>query len=194
MRKLPTVLSPDEAEALLRQPNLRAVTGLRNRAMLEIMLWAGLRVSEVCDLRNRDVRWNANRIEVRQGKGAKDRVVPMTPGLAAMLRQWHERRPDSEFFFCTGCTRGGVAVGNAAGARVTPRYIQIMVKRLATRAGIERNVTPHTLRHTAATTWLDRGFTIREVQQLCGHASVQTTQIYTHVSDVAIATKMAAFA
>jgi integrase/recombinase XerD len=188
----PEVLTADEAEAILKQPNRKAPTGLRNRCIIEVMYRAGLRVSEVTGLRPSQVRWSQNRIEIRKSKRGKGRNIPVRQSTMELLEQWKAVRPDSEWFFSTCCERGGIAAGNKVGARLSSQYIQAMVRRYASRAGVERRVTPHMWRHTAATDWLNAGLTIREVQQLCGHSRLDTTMIYTHVNDKALAAKIAA--
>jgi len=183
-RRLPRVVERDQAVALLAAPNVRCPTGLRNRAMLETMYRAGLRVGEVVNLRPGDIRWGAMVLDVRRGKGNVDRSVPFGSELAGWLRAWAERRPKGKGrrFFTT-----------LAGGAVSSRYVQQMVKRMASRAGLEGlEVTPHVMRHTYATELLDDGFTIREVQTLLGHANVRTTQLYTHVNGVELAAKVRA--
>ena len=191
-KRLPTILTRDEADALLRQPTRSATTGLRNLCMLELMLRAGLRVSEVVKLRPRDIRWRACELEVRGGKGGRDRVVPLRPSTVALLERWRDLRPTADTFFCTMWERGGIASGGGEGKPLSSRYVQQAVKRYAHRASIERRVTPHTLRHTYATDLLDGGLNIREVQQVLGHSDVSTTMIYTHVRPEALAAKIAA--
>ncbi|MCY3019790.1 MAG: tyrosine-type recombinase/integrase, partial [Planctomycetota bacterium] len=144
-RTLPKVMDKTDVAKLLAEPNTSCPTGLRNRAILDAMYRAGLRVSEVCSLAPRDIRWQAGEIVVREGKGAKDRVVPFGRELANWLDLWNDRRPKAAngggFFFCT--LRGG---------KLSPRYLQAMVKREAEAAGLEpETVTPHVLRHTYAT-------------------------------------------
>lgn len=172
-KRLPTVLEKDEAQALLRQPNTGCPTGLRNRVMLEVFYRAGLRNSEVRHLRPGDIRWQDGVIEVRGGKGGKDRVVPIDSETLGWLRAWKAERPRGRYFFNT-----------LQGSELSARYLQELIKRLARKAGIERadQVTPHVLRHSYATHLLDDGFTLREIQTLLGHSNVSTTQIYTHVS------------
>ena len=172
-KRLPIVLEKDEVELLRKAPNTRCPTGLRNRAIIEIMSGAGLRVSEVVNLKPGDIRWRDGIIEVHEGKGSKDRNVPVRDETLAWLQAWREKRPKrARRFFCT-----------LKGRPLAPRYIQAMVKRMAHRAGLERaeKVTPHTLRHSYATHMLNGGFNIREVQELLGHSSISTTQVYTHV-------------
>jgi len=181
-KRLPTVLEKAEAEALLDQPNTSCPTGLRNRAILEVLYRAGLRNAEARHLRPGDIRWQDGVIEVRGGKGGKDRVVPIDSETIGWLTAWKGKRPKgSRYFFTT-----------LQGRVLSARYLQTLIKRLAHKAGIERadQVTPHVLRHSYATHLLNDGFTIREVQQLLGHSSIQTTQIYTHVSPGDLAEKI----
>lgn len=193
MKNPPEVLTVEQADTMLRQPNRKAITGMRNRAMLEVMLRAGLRVSEVVNLRASQVRLGTNpRIEIRGSKGGKGRNVPIPHNTVEVLEAWKARRPDSEYFFSTCCERGGIASGKPVGARLSSQYMQSMVARYAKRGGIERRVTPHTFRHTYATNMLAAGFDIREVQTLLGHSHVSTTMVYLHVDHDAIAAKIAA--
>jgi len=181
-KKLPVVLDKEEAEAILAQPNTGCPTGLRNRAILEVMYRAGLRVSEVINLRPGDIRWNSGILEVRSGKGGKDRNVPVDSETMGWLRAWQGKRPSRRQRFFT----------TLQGNPLSPRYLQELVKRLAHNAGVERadQVTPHVFRHTYATELLNDNFTIREVQTLLGHSNVSTTQIYTHVEPRALAEKI----
>jgi len=193
-RRLPVTLTDGEVESLLAQVKPKSTTGLRNRAMLAAMLGAGLRVSEVCTLRGVDVDLAEGMVRVNLGKGRKDRVIPVDHETLAWLRAWAERREKlgangRQPFFCRIRTRGITGRLPALGA-VAPRTVQLLIGRLARAAGIEKRVTPHTLRHTYATRMLRRGFTIREVQELLGHASVATTQVYTHVDPQALKEKV----
>jgi site-specific recombinase XerD len=194
--RLPEVISRDEADRLMRQPNRATVTGARNAAMLATMLHAGLRVSEVVNLAPLDVRWSETGrgavIEVRAGKGEKDRVIPIRASTESLLATWRDQRSESESFFSTCWERSGIAHGGGAGKALSARYVQQMVSRYAKRADLYRRVTPHTLRHTFATDMLEAGLTIRDVQQLLGHASIATTQVYLHVRPESLAAKIAA--
>jgi len=190
-RRLPVVLTEGELEALLCQvTSTTSTTGLRNRTMLAVMAGAGLRVSEVCDLRGYDADLARGELRVNEGKGGKDRVVPVDGETRGWLAAWGERRKalglngrDPLFV--------GLRTRTAEGYQgLGVSFVQKLVGRLAKAAGIEKAVSPHTLRHTYATRLLDRGFTIREVQMLLGHASIQTTQIYTHVHPEALRAKV----
>jgi integrase/recombinase XerC len=171
--------------------------------MLLCMGRCGLRIGEVVALQTKDVTDHS--LHVWRGKGAKDRTVPLDPQTEAAIDAWlGERRKlgvRSRVLFTTitdrteGEARIAGRVLSAAtepGRPVSPVYLRQVIDRYATRAGIEKRVTPHTLRHTAATTWLRAGFNLREVQKLLGHASPATTEIYTHVFDEDLQRKQAA--
>ena len=132
-------------------------------------------------------RLPAGLVEVHNGKGGRDRVIPLDGRAVGWVKAWQAvaaaRGIDSPWLFST-----------LAGGPLSPRYLQQMVKRMAARAGLARleRITPHTLRHTYATELLDEGFNLREVQFLLGHTSVATTQIYTHVRPLEVAAKVRA--
>ena len=196
-KRLPVTLTTDEVDALLATINTGCTTGLRNRAMLQAMLGAGLRVSEVASLRGLDVDLQKGTVRVNQGKGSKDRVVPVDRETLGWLQAWAEKRKslglNSKEAFFVGLREGATGRGERErGQGLTPRYLQSLVTILARAAGIEKPVSPHTLRHTYATRLLDRGFNIREVQTLLGHANVQTTQVYTHVNPEELRAKLQA--
>ncbi len=186
-KRLPVVLTADEETALLGTVRTGSTTGLRNRAMLAVMLGAGLRVSEVCHLRGTDVDPQRGEVRVNQGKGGKDRVVPVNAETRGWLAAWAEKRKalglNGRDPFFVGLREGPTGRGDREhGQGLGVRYVQTLVARLAEAAGIEKQVTPHTLRHTYATRRLNEGFHLREVQTLLGHSNVSTTQVYTHVS------------
>ncbi len=195
-RPLPTVLTEAEVQALVDAVNPRTITGLRNRALLAVMLGAGLRVSEVVGLRGRDLDLEAGVIKVRRGKGGGGRVIPVDQETLGWLQAWAEKRATlglsgRHCFFCAvRTTPFGSRAGRKVGSPITTRPVQQMLGRVARRAGIDKQVSPHTLRHTFATRLLDRGFSIREVQELLGHSDVSTTMIYTHVNPAALRKKI----
>jgi integrase/recombinase XerD len=193
-RKLPEVLTEEELAALVRQANRRSPTGTRNLAMLLCMGRCGLRVGEVVARHTKDV--TDRTLHVWRGKGAKDRTVPLDPQTAQALDAWRAVRKKrgirSRVLFTTITNRtAGQAViagrtvdaRTRAGKALSPVYVRQMVRRYGQRARLEKAVHPHTLRHTAATTWLRQGFNLREVQKLLGHSSPATTEVYTHVFD-----------
>ena len=180
-QRLPRSLAPDQRRALLDQPNPRAPTGVRDRALMAAMLHAGLRCAEALSLRPRDIDLNGHLIRIF-GKGSKERVVPIDPVLEVYLRDWRARRPSGEFFFNT-----------LAGGKVGDRHVRRMVKRRGLRVGIN-DLHPHILRHTCATAWIsERRLELHEVQLLLGHARITTTQRYLHASLPDLVSKFRAF-
>lgn len=171
-RKLPEVLTAEEQEKLLAQPNPKCRTGLRNLCMIRLMLNVGLRASEVLNLRPQDIDWMSGKLMVREGKGKKDRTLWIGEEDLELLRKWREKRPGGEFLFTT-----------LQGERLDDRYLRAMVKRLARKAGIIKDVHPHTLRHTFATDLYRETKNIRLIQKALGHADLSTTMIYTHIVD-----------
>lgn len=173
-KKLPKVLTADEQTALVRQLNTRYPSGLRNRCLLRVMLEAGLRAGEVVALRPEHLDMRTCRLNVREGKGAKDRVLWVTDNLRDLIGYWLERRPVSPWLFPT-----------RDGEQINTRYLRTMVKHYAVKAGVSEaeRVTPHVLRHTFATDLLRETKNIRLVQKALGHSDVSTTMIYTHVFD-----------
>lgn len=142
-KRLPTVLTEAEQEALLQQPDRRRRTGLRNLCLLRLLLNTGLRAMEVINLKVRDIDWRSGKVMVRQGKGKKDRTLWIGENDLDLLKKWLKVKaqlPASEFLFTT-----------EDGPRLLDRYLRIMMKRLARRAGIDKDVHPHRLRHTVAT-------------------------------------------
>jgi integrase/recombinase XerD len=185
--RIPEVLTVTEQAALLSQPNPRYPTGQRNRALLQLMLDTGLRVSEACSLRWRDIDFTTGQLMVRQGKGAKDRTLWIGDADLATLRSWRERQArdvagSPEHVFTT-----------LEGGPVSPRYVGAMVKRYATRAGIEKDIHPHTLRHSFATDLYRQTKDLLTTSKALGHASVATTEIYTHLVDEDVEAAMRSF-
>lgn len=184
-KKLPVVLTSEEVADLIAQVNPKSDTGLRNRTMLAAMLGGGLRVSEVVKLMPRDVDVHRGVIKVVEGKGGQDRTVPVDEETQGWLRSWSERRVKRGFnghnpFF--PALRHST-LGGERGRAISIRNVQGLVTRLAKAAGIHKRTSPHTLRHTYATEMLRRGCSLRDVQELLGHANVSTTEIYTHVDE-----------
>jgi integrase/recombinase XerD len=171
-KKLPDVLSVEEVGRLLRAPDLEARHGVRDRALLELLYAAGLRVSELVGLRPNQIHWDEGYLRVR-GKGGKDRVVPVGRVALAITRRYLRERgtaaPNTPLFLSRG-VRGFSRVG-----------FWKLIRRYARRAGIAKRVSPHTLRHSFATHLLAGGADLRSVQMMLGHADISTTQIYTHV-------------
>ena len=169
-RKLPQVLDPDEAKALVEVPT-DAPLGLRERAMLELFYSSGLRLSELCALRWRDLHLDEGLVDVR-GKGGKERIVPVGSHARAALREW---RAD------TGAGDDAPVFPGRGGKPISPRTVQIRMRQLAQRQGLFKRVHPHLLRHSFASHVLESSGDLRGVQELLGHADISTTQIYTHL-------------
>lgn len=149
---------------------------VRDKAMLELLFSTGLRVSELCNL-DSDLDLSQDSFSVR-GKGEKVRVVFLSSTAKEAIRAYLKLRKDlSEALFVN------MPVGKRAPTRLTPRSIERIIKSRATAAGITKKLTPHVLRHMFATDLLNNGADLRSVQQLLGHASINTTQIYTHITD-----------
>lgn len=188
-RHLPKTLTADEVEQLRATPNLSVPTGLRDRCVIELMLRCGLRVSEVCGLHLRDVDWRAGEIRLRPEitKGAREAVAYLDPPTQQLLERWKDTRRQ----FAAGKPWLFVAIrADARGQPITRRAVHKMVSRRGERAGIDRPIWPHMLRHTFATTLLSDGFTISEVQRLVRHADLRTTAVYLEVRDVDLAAKV----
>jgi integrase/recombinase XerD len=184
-RLLPKILNADQLDALLARPNIGCPTGLRNRAILELLAGAGLRASEVCGVYLRDIDWKRSELRIRAevGKGGREAVLPLDERTFSWLERWKpERRhhaAGAPWLFVT-----------LKGGQLDRRYIWEMTSRYARKAGIEDPVWPHRLRHTFATELLRDGFDLREVQTLMRHADVRTTVLYTYVSPEALAQKV----
>lgn len=176
-KKLPHFLTTDQIGALLEAPPANQKMGLRDRAILETLYSAGLRVSELVALNLSDWDQDANIIRVL-GKGRKERIAPIGSYAAKALTRWIEEReakspshPDADALFL-----------NRLKTRLTTRSVGRMLEKYLLQTGLDRKTSPHTLRHSFATHLLDGGADLRSVQELLGHKSLTTTQIYTHVS------------
>lgn len=168
---IPEVLSEEEAKALLAAPDLQTKEGARDAAILELLYSCGVRVSELCGLKLNDVEDTFIKV---LGKGSKERLVPIgEPAIAALdyyLTQW--RGEDEAVFLFLG----------KKGHPITRQDVWSLVKQHSQGAGIQKSVTPHTLRHTFATHMLNHGADLRIIQELLGHASISSTERYTHLS------------
>ncbi|QEF97535.1 Tyrosine recombinase XerD [Stieleria maiorica] len=178
-RKLPHVLTDDEVGRLLLAPPGDKVDGLRDRAILETMYSAGLRVSELVGLQDGDIDTHDQIIRVR-GKGRKERICPLGSFAIKAIQAYAKRRCRSDKTQSLG--RKAPVFVNRFGNILTTRSVGRMLEKHLAVAGLDARTSPHTLRHSFATHLLDRGADIRSVQELLGHKSLATTQIYTHVS------------
>ncbi len=171
-RPLPKVITEAQVERLLAAPTVSTPTGLRDKALLELLYATGLRASELAALEVGDLDLAAGWVRVRAGKGDKERLVPLGEEAAAWLEKWLAKRPKDGPYLFPG--RGG--------RRLTRARIWQIVKRYAKEAGIHPPPSPHVLRHAFATHLLAHGADLRAVQQMLGHAQISTTEIYTHVA------------
>jgi len=176
-KHLPEALSVSEVEQVLKKPNIRNWLGIRDRAALELMYATGLRVSELANLGTDNVNLDIGFIRCI-GKGNKERIVPIGKQAQDALRRYIEK------------TRTKLAKGRSVdslflsrlGKKISRQSLWKMIKRYARLAGIKKDITPHTLRHSFATHLLERGADLRVVQEMLGHADISTTQIYTHIN------------
>lgn len=170
---IPEVLSCTEVDSLLQQPNLSSATGARDKAILEVMYACGLRVSEVCSLDIYSVDDTSVRV---MGKGSKERLVPIGEQAIEAIDfylQYHRNHSDSEKQLALFVTNRGKRID-----RIT---VWRMIKQYAKQANITKNISPHTLRHSFATHLLDNGADLRIIQEMLGHASISSTDRYTHI-------------
>jgi site-specific recombinase XerD len=172
------LITAAELDRLMNGPSDNSVSSLRDKAILELFFSTGLRVSELCGL-NRDIDLTRDEFSVR-GKGEKVRVVFLSPAAKEAIKKYEAKRQDLDDALFTQL---GKNVKAAKDLRLTPRSIERIVKKYATKAGITRKVTPHVIRHSFATDLLENGADLRSVQALLGHSNISTTQVYTHVTD-----------
>jgi integrase/recombinase XerD len=145
-KKLPVILEPEEAHKLLSIPNKRYITGLRNKAILSLMINMGLRVSEIVKMKPGDINLTKNKLRVVDGKGGVDRDLTIPENTSNLLKEWKNRRPkNSQYYFCNIKERSDGNFASKKGEKMKVRYIQEMVGNYSKKAGINKNVTPHTL-------------------------------------------------
>ena len=173
---LPEVLTTSEVDSLEASIDLSKWEGHRNRAIVEVLFSCGLRVSELVSLKLSNLYLDEQFLRV-MGKGAKERLVPISPRAIQELGYWFDDR-------CQMTIKPGeedYVFLNRRGAHLTRTMILIMIKRQAAEAGIQKTISPHTLRHSFATALLEGGADLRAIQALLGHESIGTTEIYTHI-------------
>ena len=182
-KKLPEVLNSYEASKLLSIPNPRYPTGLRNLAMMTVMLNIGLRVSEVSNLKPGQINLTENKLRVVNGKGGVDRDLTIPNGYTSeVLKNWKQIRPKGEYFFCT-----------LKGGQVSTRYIHLAVKRYVLKAGINKNVSPHNLRHSFSTEFYRQTKDLETLRMILGHSNILTTQIYVTLANEEVKAAMNGF-
>lgn len=176
-RKLPEVLSPADIERILSAINLSKTEGQRNIALLELCYGCGMRVSEVVNQRISDLHFDEGYIKIT-GKGEKERLVPVggkaVKQVESYIRHTRVHQPQSKGY-------EDILFLNKFGKSLSRQYIFMELKRLAREAGIAKKISPHTLRHSFATHLVEGGADLRAVQEMLGHASITTTEIYTHL-------------
>ncbi len=182
-KRLPKAISIEQVERLLCTPSDKEVLGMRDRAMLETLYSTGIRVSELVGLNAGDVDENGEALRVR-GKGKKERLVPLgTHALAAVRRYLQLARADARFAGLWAAGNGSEPLFvNKHGKRLSSRSVRRKLDKYLKTAGLDPGISPHTLRHSFATHLLDNGADLRSVQELLGHQSLSTTQIYTHLT------------
>lgn len=177
-KKLPSVLSIEEVDALMEAPDVSKANGTRDQAMLELLYASGMRVSECINLDMEDVNLTMGFVRCF-GKGGKERIIPLgKSALESCKRYLSDARGDLSK---PGITTDALFI-NQRGKRLTRQGFWKLLKQHAQKAGIQKELTPHTLRHSFATHLIENGADLRAVQEMLGHADISTTQIYTHVS------------
>ena len=176
-KHLPEVLSLEEIDAMIAQIDMSKPEGHRNRAIIEMLYGSGLRVSELTELRLSHIYRQEGYMRIL-GKGSKQRLVPISPVADKQFGYWLQDRSQLDI----KPEYADIAFLNHYGRQLTRAMIFTIVKRLAEAAGISKTISPHTLRHSFATHLLQNGADLRIIQQLLGHESIVTTEIYTHVN------------
>lgn len=174
-RYLPDVLSVEEIDSIMQSVDLSAATGVRDRAILEVLYGCGLRVSEAVTLRISEIYSKEQFVSIK-GKGSKQRLVPVGEVALEFIGRYLELRPDP-----ADKVSEDILFLNRFGKGISRVSVFTMVKRQAMLAGIRKEISPHTFRHSFATHLLENGADLRAVQEMLGHESVLTTEIYTHI-------------
>ena len=165
---LPNYLTINEVKSLTS-----SLENIKHRCIIKLLYGSGLRLSELLHLKVTDIDSESMIIHIKNSKGNKDRVVMLSKALLEELRIYFIKYKPIDFLF-----------EGQSGGMYSPKSVQVIVKNAASKAGIKKKVTPHTLRHSFATHLLEAGTDIRFIQQLLGHSSIKTTEIYTHIADV----------
>ena len=182
-KRLPKAITIEQVEKLLAAPDERDVLGLRDRAMLETLYSTGIRVSELVGLEFEDIDLAGEALKVR-GKGKKERVVPLGSHAIAAIRTYTEAMrgdPRVSGAWAEGKPRRPLFI-NKHGGRLSSRSVRRKLDKYLKQVGLDPTISPHTLRHSFATHLLDNGADLRSVQELLGHQSLSTTQVYTHLT------------
>lgn len=177
--RLPVALSVDEVTKLLDQSDVTKKLGIRDRALLETLYATGIRVSELINLKFSDLHEELKLLKVL-GKGSKERLIPISDVAISWIKSYQEKVRDP-LLLKSGKYTDTIFLNNRGGT-LTRQAVWQIIKRYCQMAGIKKNVTPHTLRHTFATHLLENGADLRVVQEILGHSDISTTQIYTNLS------------
>ncbi len=190
-KRLPKAITVEQVERLLNAPDNRETLGARDRAILETLYSTGVRVSELVDLNRNDLDHASQTLHIR-GKGKKERIVPLGSHAMAAIRHYLTLlEPDQRFIELRKQSMVDAAVPlfvNKNGGRLSSRSVRRKLDKYLKGAGLDPTISPHTLRHSFATHLLDNGADLRSVQELLGHQSLSTTQIYTHLSSMRLRT------
>lgn len=190
-KRLPKAISVEQVEKLLSAPDNRETLGARDRAILETLYSTGVRVSELVDLDRTDLDHGTQTLHIR-GKGKKERIVPLGSHAMAAIRHYLTLlEPDPRFLDLRNRAMNEPSVPlfiNKNGGRLSSRSVRRKLDKYLKEAGLDPAISPHTLRHSFATHLLDNGADLRSVQELLGHQSLSTTQIYTHLSSMRLRT------
>ncbi|MGI2327106.1 site-specific tyrosine recombinase XerD [Planococcus sp. YIM B11945] len=177
-KKLPNILSIEEVDALIQAPETGKPNGMRDQAMLELLYGSGMRVSECINLDIEDVNLTMGFVRCF-GKGGKERIIPLGKSALNSCRLYLENARGE---LVKSSEKSEALFINQRGKRLTRQGFWKLLKQHAQKAGIQKELTPHTLRHSFATHLIENGADLRAVQEMLGHADISTTQIYTHVS------------
>ena len=190
-KRLPKAITVDQVEKLLSAPDNRDTLGARDRAILETLYSTGVRVSELVDLNRNDLDQTGQTLNIR-GKGKKERIVPLGSHAIAAIRHYLTLlEPDQRFATLRQQSMSDPAIPlfvNKNGGRLSTRSVRRKLDKYLKACGLDATISPHTLRHSFATHLLDNGADLRSVQELLGHQSLSTTQIYTHLSSMRLRT------
>ena len=186
-KRLPKAIGVEAVEKLLAAPDNRETLGARDRAILETLYSTGVRVSELVELNRNDLDMDGSTMHVR-GKGKKERIVPLGSHAMAAIRHYLTLlEPDHRFTELRNQSMidpGVLLFINKNGGRLSARSVRRKLDKYLTECGLDTTISPHTLRHSFATHLLDNGADLRSVQELLGHQSLSTTQVYTHLSSM----------
>lgn len=188
-KRLPKAMSVEDVDKLLNMPDNRETLGARDRAILETLYSTGVRVSELVDINRSDLDESAQTLHIR-GKGKKERIVPLGSHAMAAIRHYITLlEPDARFntlrqHIASHPNEPIALFVNKNGGRLSSRSVRRKLDKYLNQAGLDPTISPHTLRHSFATHLLENGADLRSVQELLGHQSLSTTQIYTHMSNV----------